>query len=306
MDIRPAEKAKGFMDRHARPLDLARWQYHFENGTKEAVLGALMEYQNEDGGFGHGLEADCFNPNSSPIQTWAATEVLREIGWTDGSHPMVQGILRYLASGEHFDEKQRQWLNTVPTNNDYPHAIWWTYKEDAGEFKYNPTACLAGFFLKYGDGESEFYPVARQIAKEAYGFWADSLPYTEQHVTACFIRLYEYCSEAGVAIADMAAFKERLTEQVKYELNCVADKWDTEYVCMPSNFIETRESIFYKDNQQLVEKECARIIRCQLPDGSFDIPWQWWTDYPEFETAKIWWKADFCIKNLRFLREFGQ
>ena len=60
------EKAKSFIDRHARPLDLARWQYHFENGTRDAVLDALKDYQNDDGGFGHGLEADCLNPNSSP------------------------------------------------------------------------------------------------------------------------------------------------------------------------------------------------------------------------------------------------
>ena len=306
MITRSEEKAKDFIRRNARPLDLARWQYHFENGTKDAVLAELARYQNEDGGFGHGLEADCFNPNSSPIQTWAATELLREIGCTDSSHPMIQGILRYLASGTHFDAEKRQWLNTVPSNNDYPHAIWWTYKEGEVEFKYNPTACLAGFFLRYGDRQSSFYGAAMQIAQEAYKFWVASRPYAEQHVTSCFIRLYEYCTEASIAITDMSIFKQQLMEQVQYELNGVAEKWDTEYVCMPSNFIETRDSIFYKDNQELVEKECACIVSHQLPDGSFDVLWQWWTDYPEFETSKIWWKADFCIKNLRFLREFKQ
>jgi len=300
------EKAKSFIDRHARPLDLARWQYHFENGTRDAVLDALKDYQNDDGGFGHGLEADCLNPNSSPIQTWAATEILHEIGWTDGTHPTVQGILRYLASGTHFDADRRQWLNTVPSNNDYPHAIWWTHSENEAEFKYNPTACLAGFFLKYGARESEFYNTALEIAREAYDFWAAAIPYTEQHVTACFIRLYEYCADAGVVIADMDVFKQQLIAQVQHELTSVADKWDTEYVCMPSNFIEAKDSIFYESNQGLTEQECTRIISHQLPDGSYDVPWQWWTDYPEFETAKIWWKADFCIKNLRFLRAFSQ
>ena len=46
------EKAKAFMYRNARPLDLARFQYHFEHGSKESVLNALNYYQNEDGGFG--------------------------------------------------------------------------------------------------------------------------------------------------------------------------------------------------------------------------------------------------------------
>jgi hypothetical protein len=44
------EKARTFIYRNARPLDFARWQYQFENGSKEAVLNALSFYQNEDGG----------------------------------------------------------------------------------------------------------------------------------------------------------------------------------------------------------------------------------------------------------------
>jgi hypothetical protein len=40
------QKAEEFIYRNARPLDLARWQYHFENGSIEAVLNALSYYQN--------------------------------------------------------------------------------------------------------------------------------------------------------------------------------------------------------------------------------------------------------------------
>ena len=97
------EKAKHFIYKNARPLELAIWQYHFENGSQESVLKALSFYQNEDGGFGNGLEADFLNPNSSPIATWAATETLKQIELSDKNHPIVKGILRYLDRGEHFD-----------------------------------------------------------------------------------------------------------------------------------------------------------------------------------------------------------
>ncbi|NLL33698.1 MAG: hypothetical protein GX257_00125, partial [Clostridiales bacterium] len=112
------EKARTFIYRNARPLDFARWQYQFENGSKEAVLNALSFYQNEDGGFGHALEADSWNPNSSPIQTWVATENLYEIGFSNSSHPIIAGILSYLESGKDFNG--RFWYNTVKSNNDYP------------------------------------------------------------------------------------------------------------------------------------------------------------------------------------------
>ena len=106
--MKTMETAKNFIYRNARPLDFARWQYHFENGSREAVLKALAAYQNEDGGFGHGLEADCFNPNSSPIQTWTAIEILREVRMTDRRNPMIQNILRYLESGADFDSSDRK------------------------------------------------------------------------------------------------------------------------------------------------------------------------------------------------------
>lgn len=298
-------KSRKFMYQNARPLDLARWQYHFENGTTDAVLSILEMYQNEDGGFGHGLEGDCFNPNSSPIQTWAATEILREIHCMDHTHPIIRGIIKYLSSGVDFDTDHKQWLNTVPSNNDYPHAIWWEYKEGEVEFKYNPTACLVGFFIKYGDRECDFYSTAVQIAQEAYHFWVSSMPYSEHHITTCFIRLYEYCVEAGIAIADMDEFKTKLIEQVQHELCGVVEEWGTNYVCMPSNFIKRKESIFYSTNTELITKECEHIVKSQLGDGSFVIPWQWWTEYKEFEIAKNWWKCDFCIKNMAFLKEFA-
>lgn len=95
-------------------------------------------------------------------------------------------------------------------------------------------------------------------------------------------------------------------EQVKYELSSVADKWDADYVCMPSNFIKTAESIFYVTNTELIAKECEYIVKRQLEDGSFPIPWEWWTEYKEYEISKIWWKSDFYIRNLMFLREFGK
>jgi hypothetical protein len=84
------EKARAFLHRNARPLDMTQRRHHFDGGSKEAVLTALAAYQNSDGGFGLALEADSWNPNSSPIQTWAATEILRKIDAADAAHPIIQ------------------------------------------------------------------------------------------------------------------------------------------------------------------------------------------------------------------------
>ena len=149
-------RARTFIYRNARPLDIARWQYHFENGSKEAVLTALAAYQNEDGGFAHALEPDTWNPNSAPIQTWAAIEILREIDFTDGNHPIIQGILRYLGSGQDFEG--HFWYFAVASNENYPKASWWSWNETL-MYGYNPTANLCGFIIKHADKAREFHRI---------------------------------------------------------------------------------------------------------------------------------------------------
>ena len=51
------QKAKNFIMEHGRALDQRRFEYHFENGSADAVLAALAPYQNDDGGFAHSLGA---------------------------------------------------------------------------------------------------------------------------------------------------------------------------------------------------------------------------------------------------------
>lgn len=298
------EKARRFVYRCARPIDLARWQYHFENGSQEAVLTALAAYQNEDGGFGHALEADSFNPNSCPIQTNTAVEILREIGMTDPKHPIVQGILRYLDSGADFDEAHRQWLNTVPSNNDYPCAVWWKYGDKGSSFKYNPTASLAGFGIRFAAPDSAFHKRCCDIAREAVDWLLAQEPFTEQHVAACFVRLYEDCAEAGKAPFDMIALRERLGSMIRQTLDGVAEKWGKEYASMPSDLITSRSCHFYAANAAVVAAQCDYIRHSQLPDGSFIVPWQWWTDDKGFDLAENWWKSDIAVKFMRHLREF--
>lgn len=47
-------------------------------------------YQNADGGCGYAVEADCWNPNSTPLHIGTACDILREIDFTDREHPFVK------------------------------------------------------------------------------------------------------------------------------------------------------------------------------------------------------------------------
>ena len=161
-------KAKEFIYKNARPLDFARWQFLFEDGSRENVLSILKMYQNEDGGFGHALEADCWNPDSSPVQTWAATQIIREVDLKEREHPIILGILRYLENTKYFDG--HVWANSIPSNEAYPHAPWWNYT-DVNEVNYNPTASLIGFILRYASPKSRLYQTAQRLLQEAYAWF---------------------------------------------------------------------------------------------------------------------------------------
>jgi hypothetical protein len=296
------QKACEFIYRNARPLDITRWQYHFEDGSKEAVLTALAAYQNEDGGFGHALEPDCWNPNSSPIQTWTATEILREIGFTDKNHPVIKGILRYLASGQDFEGQF--WYNAVESNNDYPHSPWWhTESDSTSHSDYNPTANLAGFILRFADKNSELYQLGSRIAKEAVQALFAGERENDMHTLACYIRLWQYCEEAGAAdVIDLPALRAKLRERVTNTITHDKAKWHTDYICRPSQFFTSRGSVFYGDNKEIADYECEFIVDTQLDDGSWNIPWSW-KDYPEeWAVAKNWWKGDVAVKNMLYLR----
>ncbi len=310
MDNRIFDKARKWIYYNARQIDQARFRYLFENGSREAVLSALIEYQNDDGGFGHALEADSFNPLSSPIQTWAATEILHEICHEE-DHPIVQGILRYLESGKDFNGKC--WLNTVPSNNDYPHASWWTYDAQSYDtITYNPTAALAGFALSFASKDSRIYKKCYDIVKEAIIYLKETDKCDEMHILACYVRMTQYCRRVGLADELSIDEVEKIIQQKANKLlTWDRDSWINGYVCKPSNFFLDKENYLYHSFSELAEYECDFIMNTQKADGTWSINWQWDEDLAQWHIAENWWKAHLIIMNLRFLQglsteEFGK
>ena len=193
------EKAKAFVYRNARPLDLARFRFHFENGSIDDVLHALSFYQNDDGGFAYAIEPDNWNINSNPIGAWAAAMILREIGFTDTEHPIMKGLLNYLDSGKDFSGGK--WYNTVAGNNDYPHAVWWECDDPEGIPSDNPTVSLAGFALCFADKNSSIYQKAGGIAKKAVRNFLQNP--TDMHATKDDRNLAaEILDESNLAVKD--------------------------------------------------------------------------------------------------------
>lgn len=301
------ERARTYLYRNARALEIARFQYHFENGSKEAVLNALSFYQNEDGGFGHGLEADSWNPNSAPVQVQTAVNILREIGFEEREHPVIQGILNFLASGKCFNG--HFWYTGLKSNNDYPHAPWWYSEKDGpwNENDYNPTAALAGFIIRFADKDSVLYETGCRIVKEAYEQLIFGKRDNDKHTISCYLQMLDYLKKAGeTEIVDVVVLETALRKAVKESITQSKEKWEYGYVCRPSQYFRTTDSVFFQDNQEIADYECTFIKKTQLEDGSYIVPWNW-EDYPEeWAVSKVWWKGEITLLNLLYLKGMGR
>ncbi len=296
-------KAREFIYRNARPLDLARFQYHFENGTKEAVMNVLSYYQNEDGGFGHAVEADCWNPNSIPLHSNTASNIITEMDYEDASHPVIQGLLKWYASGEHFNGKTG--AITVPSNNDYPHAFWWhTESISSCHTDYNGTAQIAGFIVRYSVRNSDSFNLGVRIANEAIAALSPN-EIRDMHTCTCYLRMAELFEKAvATEYIPYAELKEKLKKSVNKLIERDIAKWKA-YVCVPSTFITSKQSEYYADNKEIADYECRYIMDTQLPDGSWNIAWKW-NGYPnEWAISKNWWRSQLIIQNLLYLKGFG-
>ena len=297
------ERARAFMYRCSRPLELALWQHRFEGGSLQNALHALSFYQNNDGGFGHALEADNWNPHSSPLTTQTATAILFDLD-APADHHVVQGVLRYLDSGKDFDAVHRQWPGSIPSNNNHPRAIWWTW-ENKEAFNYNPTAGLAAFILRYADKSSAVYAKGLAIAQEAVDWFLAQDPLAEKHVVYLFMQLLKYAK--GHPITGLDALEAQIHACVPLCVCSDLSKYGVEYVDRPTDLIMGPNSPYYPAIVDAAEAECRFLIDSQLPDGSWPVPWKWYNEYSaEFEVAKMWWKAHIVLKHITFLRNFGK
>lgn len=312
MDLSPSDYSsiQRWIYRNARPLDLARWQYHFENGSREAVLAALAAYQNADGGFGNALEPDQWNPNSSPYVTGVAVNLLEEIEFRDHDHALVRGILRYLESTPDFDGNL--WASIVDTNNDYPHAPWWA--DRSYDWGYTPTALLAGFILFYASPNAPIYQKAEKIAGAAietylHGKMANGEAYNRvrrEAEIACLHKMLTFLegSPAGRKY-DIAEIENFLGGQAQLFIEKDASRWNT-YCWKPSVFVRSPDSIYYPGNEAAIAIELDYILNKRNPAGIWDITWEWGAYEKEFAVAENWWKANIIIENLRLLKSFGR
>lgn len=294
--------------RNARPVELALWEFYFENGSREEVTSKLAFYQNQDGGFGNALEPDCWNRESSPVTTMTAMSILREIGFTDTDHPIMRGIFRFLESDKHCTDAG--WLFSIPSNDRCPRAPWWTYDEDSNAIQ-GPgiTAIICSFILRFADRESAVFAKASRYVDKILKNVSQIKDFGESGVGG-LILLSRDIEDRGLGSRfDCSAVKAEFKKMVDCSIERNPERW-CDYTTRPSAYIDSPSSPFYPGNEEVVDKELDYLIETRNPEGVWNINWTWFQlggQYPkEFAVSENWWMSVKAIEKIRFLKSFDR
>ncbi|MYC74232.1 hypothetical protein F4X10_00465 [Candidatus Poribacteria bacterium] len=293
------QRAKNFIMEQGRVVDQKRFEFHFEDGSADAVLAALSPYQNDDGGFGHSLEPDIRTSVSSAIVTTIGFQLLREIQAPASDRMVRKGIQYFIDT---YDESQQVWHIVPPEVDAAPHAPWWNYENTTGtfgRFLVNPRAEIVGYFHEFSDGvPTKLLKVLTAAVLEHL----DSLPdEMEMHDVLCSVRLAEtetlpnsdkiWAKLARAAAQGVARNAEQLTG----------------YVLKPLWLVPSPESPLAAELKDEVEMNLDFEIAQQSEDGSWSPNFSWDDQYPEaWRTAKKEWQSRLTVDILKTLEDFGR
>lgn len=284
----------------ARPLEIARMNHLLFSGKKEAIIKALETYQNEDGGFGHGLEPDFINPHSSATQTWVATNIIKDHA-IDPFEPIVEKLMVYLTNT--FDEKLNRWHAINDRNHLYPHAPWW--EKEGSLTSMNPSASLAGFIISYGNPMEKLYKYAKSVVDEALHMIINPDLIIERHELSCLIEMLDDIQTFYLKDPNYIKAKNRMILRMDEVIEKNEDLWFTSYVTKPSDLIKKHPSFGSEVYFELLLKEVDLAFIHQNEHHLWNMTWEW-SDFEEaFEQAKKAWQGIIAYDYLKLMKDLG-
>ena len=295
------QRAMAFVREWGRDVDRVLLAYYFEDGPADGVLAALAAYQNDDGGFGHGLEPDLRTPASSVIATTVAFQNCRSLR-VPADHETVRQGMAYLLDS--YDESRKVWPIVPPEVEDAPHAPWWDYAASEagfGGFLINPRVEIVGYLHDY----SALVPpeLIETLTAEVLAH-LDSLPdEMEMHDVLCFASL-------GQTAVLPESYRERIWARVaKAAERGVAREREqlSGYVLRPLDVAPSPDAPLAAGLADEVAMNLDYEIERQGVDGAWSPTFSWGEQYPEaWQVARREWQARITLRTLRTLRDFGR
>lgn len=307
-------QASKFISDKGRSLEKQIFQSYFSDGDSKKILNELEKFQNNDGGFGKGLEGDFRLPLSSSMATSAAFNHLVKYDHLLKALDMIKSGIKYF---EHtFDSKRNGWFVVPKEVNDYPHAPWWHYIQSEGMTIIdrnwgNPSVEIIAYLYKYKGFVSAID--VEKLLSYAIDYFNKKEKFEAENEVYCYIRLY------NVLPYDIASkIENKLILAVGQVLCDKKEEWNN-YVPQPLNFVSSPKAHRFGISNELIEENLDFLVEKLESNGKIEPPWNWhdlksfidpnwnWDAYdPEWEKAKIEWTGVLTLKALITLDKFSR
>ncbi len=293
--------ARTYLLQHARPLEAARYRYHFEDGKAGAVLAALAAFRNEDGGFGHALEPDLRTATSSALATSVAFQVMEEVN-APIEHPLMQGALAYLLAS--YDSAAQRWPIIPPEAEEAPRAFWWAAEglEDRfGRFMLNPRAELLGVLWRCA-GPTRVPWLEQLTTSVVQEIEQRTTPLSDNELL-CVLRLAATSQLPTVLRARLDA---RLRQAVLDAVVTTPARW-SDYVLRPLEVAPTPDAPYAALLPEAIQANLDYLIDTQGADGAWAPTWSWAPlNAAAWAKAEREWKGVLTLAALRALDAWGR
>lgn len=285
----------------ATPLDKARFHFHFSGSSADLVLKELKSYQNYDGGFGHGLEADFHLPNSTPMATSVGIRILESLPKSPKRNAMIRQALRFLKGCFYIDRPG--WFAVIPAVNEFPHAPWWDFDLNKNQTIIdthwgNPSAEIIAYLWNFRSMIPNWD--LEPLLEHATHFFENLSTFSSEHEIYCYLHLYHFCPNKY-----RQRLKTNLQKAVKSLVVTDETQWNT-YVPQPVHFLLYPEDTEQWFNVTDIHKNLLYLREKLKQEKILSPNWEWGT-YPQYwaEAKKIW-AAKLTLRALKTLKQFSK
>jgi len=292
------------LKKRARPIDRARFEYHFNNDQTEKLIKELKKYQNKDGGFGNALEPDFRLPLSTPMATSIALRYLKNISNNDSARELIKKSMLYLE--ECYNKNRKGWYAVRKEVNDYPHTPWWHYDEK-NEMTVidknwgNPSAELLAYLVRYRLYITQQLDLDLLIDQAVSNIEVKE-KYESENEIYCYLKLYEELDSKNKNKL-IPHLKTAVEQLVEYDQK----KWE-QYLPLPLDFVNNPAKESFGIKESAIESNLDFYV--DLIEKSKDTlvkpPWGKSFYQTELKDAYQEWQGNWTLKILIILNNYNR
>lgn len=293
--------AEDVIKKYSRPLDKSILQSEFYSGTTKKITEELKKYQNEDGGFGHGIEPDFRLPKSSPMATSVGLKLLSDLDYTKEAKEMIKKAIGYLENT--FERHRVGWFAVPKEVNDYIHAPWWHYNEEENMTIIdknwgNPTAEIIAYLYKYREYTTRLN--IDGLVEYAIKYIENKDEFKSENELYCYIKLYE------VLPAQLQQrFKSPITKAINQVIVYDENRWH-EYIPRPIDFVDDPNKYRFGIKEDDIQRNLDFVINELEEKGMILPPWGRSFYKGEFNDTYNNWIGLLTLKTLKILQNYGR